>query len=342
MDAKKLILLVGALFTAAITAVMAKHMAGTSAAPVVMAAAPAQPVGPQVLVATKPLPVGTILGPDSIRFQPWPKDLIDGAYYVRGAPNVEVAKLQGTVVRNAITAGQPITQGSLVAPGDRGFLAAALTPGMRAVTVSVSAATSVAGFIFPGDRVDVLLSQDVSGTDGGQGLKATETIVRNVRVLATDQRTDNEPNPQGRTDVRGFSLVTVEATPKLAEKIAVAEKIGTLSLSLRPLADDTQELERAIASGDLKVPAGTDPGAENRMLLDLASKPQDTNTTVTTGGEVSRFQRSTMPPQKTVTGGLGAAPPAAAPAAAPAPAVPAGPSIRVSRGTAVSLMPIRG
>ena len=345
MDAKKLALLVGALFVAAVTAVMAKHMSGNTVAPQVMAA-PAEPQGPQVLVATRPLPIGTILGPDSFRFQPWPKELIDGAYYVRGAPNVEPAKMAGWVVRNAITAGQPLTQGALVSPGDRGFLAAALTPGMRAVTVSVSAATSVAGFIFPGDRVDVLLSQDVAGADGGQGLKAAETIVRNVRVLATDQRTDNVPNPEGRTDVRNFSLVTMEATPKLAEKIAVAGKIGQLSLSLRPLADNTQELEKAIAAGDITVPAGTDPKAENKMLLELANRPQDSNTSFTTGGEVSRFQRSTMPkamPQMA----MGGVPPqvpgqGAAPALVAAPSAPVGPSVRVSRGNAVSIMPVVG
>ena len=111
--------------------------------------------------------------------------------------------------------------------------AAALTPGMRAVTVSVSAATSVAGFVFPGDRVDVLLSQEIAGGDGGAPLKAAETIVRNVRVLATDQRTDNQPDSEGKTDVKGFSLVTMEATPKLAEKIAVAEKIGTRAIQER-------------------------------------------------------------------------------------------------------------
>src|SRR5579859_3288829 len=154
MDGKKLALLVGALFVAAVTAILAKSMFGAAATPQIMAAAPA-PTGPQVLVATKPLPVGTILGPDAVRFQPWPKDLVDGAYYIKGQANADPTKLQGTVVRSEITAGQPVTQGSLVSPQERGFLAAALTPGMRAVTVPVGGATAVAGFVFPGDRVDL-------------------------------------------------------------------------------------------------------------------------------------------------------------------------------------------
>ena len=337
MDGKKIALLVGALFVAAVTAIMAKNMFSSSTTPMAMAAAPV-PTGPLVLVATKPLPLGTILGPDSVRFQPWPQDLVDGAYYKRGDVGADPLKLQGMVVRNAITAGQPITQGALVSPHDRGFLAAALTPGMRAVTVTVSGATAVAGFVFPGDRVDLVLTQDVTGGGDGPPLHASETIVRNLRVLATDQRSDNTPTADGKTDVRNFSLVTLESTPKLAEKIAVAEKIGTLSLSLRPLADTTQDLEKAIAAGDVSVPAGTDPKAESTMLLDLASRPQDTNPTFTTGGEVSRFQRTSVPPRNQVASQtLGAAG-----GGVPAPVAVTGPVIHVARGNAVTDAPVGG
>ena len=151
--------------------------------------------------------------------------------------------------------GQPITQGSLVGPNDRGFLAAALGPGMRAVTVPVSTTSGVAGFVFPGDRVDVILTQEVTGGGDGPALKVSETIVRNLRVLATDQRIDSK-DEEGKTVVKTFSMVTVEATPRLAEKVAVAQSLGTLSLSLRSIADNTAELERAVASGEVKLPAG--------------------------------------------------------------------------------------
>ena len=96
------------------------------------------PVGPKVLVARKALPVGTIIDAESLAYQPWPKELVQNAYYTEGAPDGDPAKLLGTVVRNPITAGQPLTQGALVGPHDRGFLAAALGPGMRAVTVPVN------------------------------------------------------------------------------------------------------------------------------------------------------------------------------------------------------------
>ncbi len=342
MDGKKIALLVGALFVAAVTAIMAKNMFGTAGAPVVSAAmAPSAPLGPQVLVAAKPLPVGTILGPDSVTFQPWPKTLVDGAYYVRGAPDVDPAKMIGMVVRSEITAGQPVTQGSLVSPQDRGFLAAALTPGMRAVTVSVGGASAVAGFVFPGDRVDLMLTQTVQGSGGdgtGQSLNATETIVRNARVLATDQRFDNQPTPDGKTQISQISMVTLEATPKLAEEIAVAQKLGSLSLSLRPLADNNEDLEKAVAVGDIKVPAGTDPAIAKKTLLDLASRPQDGKSTFTTGGEVSRFARTSIPKAGTQVALAGGAPGAQM----AAPTVPTGPVVHIARGNTVTDTPVGG
>jgi len=333
MDVKKIALLVGALLVAAVTAFMAKSMFSGASAPSA-AAAPSVAVGPEVLVATRAMPVGTIIEPDSFRFQPWPKDLIQSAYYLKG--EADPGTLSGTVVRYAITAGQPITQGALVKPGDRGFLAAALGPGMRAVTVSVGAATSVAGFVFPGDRVDLVLTQEVASTGDGPGLKTSETIIRNLRVLATDQRTTNT-NDEGKTEVKTFSTVTLETTPRIAEKIAVAQTIGQLSLSLRSIADNTAELERAIAAGEVTVPENGDPKAEKQMLLAIASRPIDTDTTFVTGADVSRFQRRSLPVAPRP--GTAAAQGGSAPSAVYA---PVGPVVRVARGNNVTEVPVGG
>ena len=336
MNVKKLALLVGALVIAVVTAVMAKNMfAGAGAQRA--AAAPAVPVGPKVLVARKALPVGTIVDAEAFAYQPWPKELMQSAYYVEGAADGDPKNLLGTVVRNAITAGQPVTRGSLVGPQDRGFLAAALSPGMRAITVPVNASTSVAGFIFPGDHVDMVLTQQVKGGGDGPPLQVSETIMRNVRVLATDQRIDQK-NEDGKIIVKTFSNVTVEVTPKIAEKITVAQSLGTLSLSLRSLADNTAELERAVAAGDVKVPAGANPAQERQMLLAIANRPQDGNTTFSTGGDVSRFQRRTVPARlqdpseqvaQAMSKGLGQALGA-----------PAGPVVRVARGNKVTYVPV--
>jgi pilus assembly protein CpaB len=339
MDVKKVALLVGALVIAVITAVMAKNMfAGAGAQQA--AAAPVVPLGPKVLVAKKALPVGTIIDPDSFAYQPWPKELMQSAYYVEGTPEGDPKALMGTVVRFPITAGQPVTRGALVGPKDRGFLAAALGPGMRAITVPVNASAGVAGFVFPGDHVDMVLTQQVAGGGDGPPLKVSETIVRNVRVLATDQRI-SEKGEDGKTEVRTFANVTVEVTPRIAEKVAVAQSVGTLSLSLRSIADNTAELERAVAAGDIKVPANANPTQERQMLMAYANRPMDTNTSFTTGGDVSRFQRRTVPAKPNGAGDQGAMGGAGkGMGGQPAGLAPVGPVVRVARGNNVTMVPV--
>ena len=339
MDVKKVALLVGALVVAVITAVMAKNMF-TGAGAQQAAAAPAVPLGPKVLVAKKGLPVGTIIDAESLTYQPWPKELVQSAYYTEGQPDSEIQKLLGTVVRYQVTAGQPLTRGALVGPKDRGFLAAALGAGMRAVTVPVNTSTGVAGFVFPGDRVDMVLTQQVAGGGDGPALKVSETIVRNLRVLATDQRIDSKGD-DGKTEVKTFANVTLEVTPRIAEKIAVAQSMGTLSLSLRSIADNTAELERAVAEGDVKIPANANPAQERQMLLAVANRPMDTNTTFTTGGDVSRFQRRTVParPEERMAQAMGALGRGLGQAIAGQPAV-TGPVVRVSRGNTVTIVPV--
>ena len=338
MDKKKVILLVGALIVAIGTAFLARSMFAGAAAPQAEAAAEVEPTGPKVLVAKRGLPVGTIVTADAVAYQLWPQELVQDAYFIDGEADMNA--LLGTVVRHPITAGEPVTQGSLVAPGDRGFLAAALGPGMRAVTVPVSARTGVAGFVFPGDRVDMVLTQTVTG-DEGEALRTSETILTNLRVLATDQSTETTTTEDGRTVVRAFRTVTMEVTPRIAEKIAVAQTIGTLSLSLRSIADNQAELERAIASGEVDLPEDASPEEEERILRAAMSRPGEGATTFQTGGDVSRFQRRTLPPQGGNDNGGDRA--QAAPQMTPgisANAAPTGPTVRVTRGKATTETPV--
>jgi len=336
MDVKKIVLLVGALLIAAVTAVMAKNMFSGASSPQAQAAS--VPAGPEVLIATRTLPVGTIIDAEAFRYQPWPQGLVQPAYFIRGEGGVDPQTLMGTVVRSEITAGQPLTSGAIVRPGERGFLAAALGPGMRAVTVAVSATSGVAGFVFPGDRVDLVLTQEVEGGGDGAPLRASETIIRNIRVLAVDQRL-NARDEAGNQVAQTVSTVTFEATPRIAEKIAVAQTIGQLSLSLRSLADNNAELERAIAAGEVQVPEGADPRAERQMLLAIASRPIDSGSTVTVGADVSRFQRSSVPgrSREQSTAGSGAA--GTVPSGASAER-PDGPAVRVARGNNVTYVPV--
>jgi pilus assembly protein CpaB len=341
MDKKKLTLLLVALVIAVGTALGARTLFVGASAPQVAAAQPVAQ-GPKVLVAQRALPVGTIITADSISFQAWPKDMVQDAYFTDD-PDTDMQKLIGTVVRFPITAGQPVTRGALVAPGDRGFLAAALGPGMRAITIPVSARTGVAGFVFPGDHVDLVLTQQVSGAEGTP-LKAAETILKNLRVLATDQSTTTEMI-EGKSVVRTSSTVTLEVTPRIAEKVTVAQTIGQISLSLRSLADNQSELDRAIASGTVKVPDGASKEQEDKILSQAMNRPIEGPTTYVTGGDVSRFQRSSMPASREQMARQMAA---AAPrypqtnAGAGNGAALGGPSVRVTRGKTSSVVPVGG
>jgi pilus assembly protein CpaB len=182
---------------------------------------------------------------------------------------------------------------------------------MRAVTIPVSGLTGVAGFVFPGDRIDLMLTQTVKGD--GPEMQVSETVIRNVRVLATDNRVTQSVDEAGQAVAKTAKLVTLEATPKIAEKIAVAQTLGTLSLSLRSLADSSAELEEAIASGEVKLPKTDDPAEEAALIRSLAARPDTKKSTFSTGGEVSRFEPRTPPRAEK----------------------PEGPKVRVSRGKAV-------
>ncbi|MDT0575691.1 Flp pilus assembly protein CpaB [Croceicoccus sp. F390] len=337
MDRKKLVLLLAALVVAVLAALLARSLFTASAAPPPAATIAGEPVGERVLVAQRALPTGTIITADAVRFTSWPREMVKDAYYLEAGSDMK--NLIGTVVRFPITAGQPVTRGALVMPGDRGFLAAALGPGMRAVTVPVSDTTGVAGFVFPGDRVDLVLTQEVAGVEG-QPLRAAETLLRNLRVLATDQTTRSSAEG-GQTQVSEFSTVTLEVTPRIAEIVAVAQAIGTISLSLRALADTQDDLEQAIASAGTAIPADATPQEQATILQSVMSRPQSVRSSVQTGGDISRFQRRTMPPQTLPRSSVTAAPPPsyANSPAMPSPA-PAGPGIRVSRGNETQLVPV--
>ncbi|GMN03256.1 Flp pilus assembly protein CpaB [Erythrobacter sp. MTPC3] len=338
MDRKKLVLLLGALIIAVGTAFAARSMFASGAAPEAVAAP--EPTGPKVLVANRALPAGTIVTADALGYQQWPEELVKDAYFLDGESDVN--QLLGTVVRFPVTAGEPVTQGSLVSPGDRGFLAAALGPGMRAVTVPVSARTGVAGFVFPGDRVDLVLTQAVAAASTDGSLQGAETILQNLRVLATDQSTETVQNEAGKTVVRAFRTVTIEVTPKLAEQVAVAQTMGTLSLVLRSLADNQVELDRAIANGDIDIPEDATPEEEERILRTAAGRPVDGKQTFQTALDVSKFRRQEQTRAQAIAQAQRTAPALGVSGTAGGVPVYAGPTVRVTRGKDTDEVPVGG
>lgn len=186
-----------------------------------------------ILVAAQDLPTGSFVRPEDLRWQVWPKGQIAANYLRKGGASRQ--SLTGSVARQRIAAGEPITANLVIKPGDHGFLAAVLTPGMRAVSVAVSAVSGVSGLVFPGDHVDLILENEVKR---GRELNAaahvaSETVLSNLRILAIDQSTDDDKQKPSLA-----KTVTFEVTPKQAEIIEVARSLGNLYLSLRGLADD--------------------------------------------------------------------------------------------------------
>jgi pilus assembly protein CpaB len=122
-----------------------------------------------------------------MRWQEWPDVAVPDTYLVRGQN--DEAELVGAVVRRPIAMGQPINAASVVKPGERGFLAAVLDPGMRAISVPVDEAAGNAGLIFPGDRVDLILTETMEAAgDPAGSRRVSETVLEDVRVIAMGRR----------------------------------------------------------------------------------------------------------------------------------------------------------
>ncbi len=193
-----------------------------------------------VLVAARPLPAGTILKADDVRWQRWPDEGLDVNFLLRDKGATPQQDAASRVVLRGFAAGEPIVAPRLIKVGEAGFLAAALTAGMRAVSVKIDAVSGDAGFIVPGDKVDVLLVErfSVSYPNNGEAHHTRPThkqvnsvVLSDVRVLAIDQEMrdlDNKPKI-GQT-------ATLEVSLAQAQKLALAPQMGTLSLALRSLA----------------------------------------------------------------------------------------------------------
>lgn len=189
-----------------------------------------------VLVAKHDLLVGELLSPDDLEWAPWPEENVVEGYKTEEGNADAINELAGSVVRIPIYAEEPILTQKLVMKGETGFMAALLTPGMRAISVEISAESASGGFILPDDRVDVILTYEVQMATSKTVVErpVTETILQNVRVLAIDQvfaqGEAESPSQIGNT-------ATLEVSPQEAELIAHSQRLGTISLSLRPWAD---------------------------------------------------------------------------------------------------------
>ena len=235
----------------------------------------------QVLVARQPIEVGAVLDDAMIEKQPWPSHLVLDGFITSDSPDATMA---GKVARASFQANEPITRNKIANPNDPSFLAAALPAGMRAVTVATDAISGVAGYVFPGDRVDIIITHnipnDVEVRSNRQARAmnkpdVSEVLVPNVRVLAVNVR-----QPAGKEAASSTpSSITLEVREEDVQSIRLAEKVGALSLALRPLKDDpTAEPSptRSVMLTGVKIFGGE--AASGVRIVRGAGEKQDTQT----------------------------------------------------------------
>lgn len=218
---------------------------GSGEEPVVEVEAP-QMDTVEVLVAAKPISMGTAISSSELNWQSWPADAPVSGFITRSDRPGAMDEIAGRITRHGFIAGEPISELKIV-DAERGFLSAILPKGMRAVSTEISPETGAGGFILPNDRVDVILTRrDAAAEEAGAGeIFISETILANVRVLAIDQTIEEQ---DGNQVVVG-STATLEVAPSQAEILALSEQLGDVSLALRSLEDSVPGAEDEVASG---------------------------------------------------------------------------------------------
>jgi pilus assembly protein CpaB len=195
----------------------------------------------KIVVATSALSFGTELTKDNTTEIDWPAGQRPSGSF---ASERSLLKDGSRVVLTPIERNEPILASKVTGPGQRGSLSNLLKEDMRAVTVRVDDVRGVAGFVLPGDRVDVVLIR----TDGTQGAKSyADVIVQNVKVLAVDQKANERPNKANVV----ARAVTLAVNSEDAQKILLATNIGRISLTLRESGQTGQEAIRRITEHDL-------------------------------------------------------------------------------------------
>jgi len=238
MNTKRILVLGIAGIMAIVAALLARGMMGGGTPKVEAKIAPAMQMS-DVLVANGTLQPGQALTADQVRWQKWPASSVDSTFITRSSVGSIDDVVKGTVVRAPLTSGQPVTSASIVHGNAVGFMAAMLNPGMRAISITISADSGAGGFVLPNDRIDLILTRKSAGDRVN-----SSTILTDVRVLAVDQTFKQEKDTKtviGKT-------ATLEVTPGQAEQVARAQTQGTLSLSLRPLTNTDASVASNAAS----------------------------------------------------------------------------------------------
>ena len=196
-----------------------------------------------VVVASQPIGRGVALTPSVLKVAHFPNEYVPvGAFRT-----VQEATAGG--VRRAlrpISVNEPILPDRVTGAGGRTSLSATMTPGMRAVTFRSNDVAGVAGFVMPGDRVDILLTRSVEGGSGGQQTTVTQVIANNIKVLGVDQEV-NESLEKPTV----ANAITLEVTPEQGQALSLAQSLGTVALALRHISDELPAGRLITTSSDL-------------------------------------------------------------------------------------------
>jgi pilus assembly protein CpaB len=237
VNVRQIAIIGGALIIAGGAFMWMRSQAGSNQAVATAVVQPAAVSKTQVLVAKRDLMVGERITTDSLGWQAWPDTGATSiAFFVQSKTPDALKTFENAVVRQEMVAGEPVTDKKIVAVGaTTSSMAALLTPGMRATSVAITPDSSVAGFVLPNDRVDVVLTRELQVQANGQTRARTvsSTILENVRVLAIDQSVAQAKDQKSMAG----STATVELTATDAEKLRLADKLGDISLMLRGYAD---------------------------------------------------------------------------------------------------------
>lgn len=229
MNMPRMLILAVAAIAAGAAALLARSLLGGGTPAAVARPAPMIATS-DVLVAASPIQPGQKLNPMLVRWQRWPTSNIDSSFIThRQQPSIELA-VNNTVARAPIMAGEPLSGSKIVHTDAAGFMAATLGEGMRAVSIPITTESGAGGFILPNDRVDLLMSVQVS--DNPKRYNA-QVVLANVRVLAVDQTIKQDRDQK----VVLAKTATLELTPAQARAVVRAQSTGMLSLALRPLSD---------------------------------------------------------------------------------------------------------
>lgn len=241
MRARAIIMLGLAFVLGAVAVFMARNWVQRQVQPAVAAVErPTIPLTTVVVARTK-LVYGNKLAREHIRESKWPIDIVPpGAF--KTADEL-VGGEQPRVVRRTIETGQPILPGMVTGFGERATMSTVVTKDMRAITIRINDIAGVAGFVLPGDKVDILLTRE-----GDNGTLITDIFLQNVKILGIDQRASEEADKPAVA-----RAATLEVTPLQAQKLALAQRVGQLSLALRSVADVDDASSQTVTVSDLNI-----------------------------------------------------------------------------------------